>query len=194
MHVLDYFYSVQTSFFYFCQFGWHCGVTTMLLIHPQVLPSQPLNSVTVLKSPLASSPATELGRMPVSLSSLYWYTFLIAINNFTWKGYSMSAVFFYPSISKSPSLQGIGKSCIVLCKSILKWGCNTTKCGKKSQGVWILSEGNVSPVSVVRQLDIQVHPVDRMLEKALDKGPVWTSPDQTPSESREQSLWQLDTA
>ena len=48
----------------------------MLLIHPQFVISQPLNSATVLKSPLASwwnhsSPATELERTPVSL---YLYT------------------------------------------------------------------------------------------------------------------------
>jgi hypothetical protein len=40
MHVLEYLYSAQASFFSLCQLGWYYGVPTMLLIHPQISPAK----------------------------------------------------------------------------------------------------------------------------------------------------------
>ena len=67
------FYSIQASFFSFCQFGSYCGVATMLLIRQ----CSPITSIKLLQSHywphgeiperFLSYPATELGTMPVSL-------------------------------------------------------------------------------------------------------------------------------
>ena len=77
MHVLEYLYSVQASFFSLCQLGYYCGVTKMLLIHPQFSPITAIKLCNCFKVTIGphgeipeqfpSSPATELGRTHVSL-------------------------------------------------------------------------------------------------------------------------------
>ena len=71
--VFEFVYSAQASFFSLCHLGVYCGVTQMLLIHPQFSLITAIKLCNCFKFTIGlmvwfpSIPATELGRTPVSL-------------------------------------------------------------------------------------------------------------------------------